>query len=297
MITGNGGIIMRFPIAISIAILGLAIPSSLAQTLMSKPTGFTRFDRDGNFVEATFTYRVPLQPPVLGFMPGRPYSAEEISQHTQILADGTRIIRSSYSGYFYRDSAGRTRTERRLSSSPTEKHAKTPIVPEIFDPVAGCIYYLDVAKRVAHRVELQQPIKTLTPPEGLVFPMAAPVMMIGARGENQSARPKMSSERLGTQVIDGIQIQGTRTTTTYAVGTMDNDNPISAITETWTSPELNAVISSKISDPRQGERIQTLSNISRAEPDAVLFQVPQGYQVINETGPFTITIKGSSGAK
>jgi hypothetical protein len=78
---------------------------------------------------------------------------------------------------------------------------------------------------------------------------------------------------------------------------MDNDNPISAITETWTSPELNAVISSKISDPRQGERIQTLSNISRAEPDAVLFQVPQGYQVINETGPFTITIKGSSGAK
>jgi hypothetical protein len=170
-------------------------------------------------------------------------------------------------------------------------------VPEIFDPVAGCIYYLDVAKRVAHRVELQQPIKTLTPPEGLVFPMAAPVMMIGARGENQGARPKMSSERLGTQVIDGIQIQGTRTTTTYAVGTMDNDNPISAITETWTSPELNAVISSKTTDPRQGERIQTLSNISRAEPDAALFQVPQGYQVIDETGPFTITIKGSSGLK
>ena len=147
---------MRIPISAAFALLILTGSSSLAQTLMSKPTGMVCFDKDGNFVIATFTYRVPLQPPVLGFLPGRPYSAEEIAQDTQILPDGTRIVRSRYTGYFYRDSSGRTRTEQRFPSSPTEKQKGTPIVPEIFDPVAGCIYYLDAATKVAHRVDLPQ---------------------------------------------------------------------------------------------------------------------------------------------
>jgi len=281
---------MRYPISISLAFLILTFPAGHAQTLMSKPSGSVRYDKDGNFVSSTFTYRVPPQPPVLGFLPGRPYSAEELSQQTQILPDGTRVIRTSYSGYFYRDSAGRTRTEQRLPQSPVLKQAETPVVPEIFDPVAGCIYYLDVANRVAHRVELPQPIKALTPPAGLVFPMSPPLMIIAAPGQSPGPAPERVSEPLGTQVIDGIQIRGIRTTTTYAIGTMGNDRPISATTEIWTSPELNAVISSKISDPRQGDRIQTLSNISRDEPDAELFEVPQGYQVVDETGPFTITI-------
>src|SRR5207247_7747601 len=33
-----------------------------------------------------------------------------------------------------------------------------------------------------------------------------------------------------------------------------------------------------------------LTNVNRAEPDATLFQVPPGYQVVDETGPFTIEI-------
>jgi hypothetical protein len=75
---------------------------------------------------------------------------------------------------------------------------------------------------------------------------------------------------------------------------MGNDHPVSATTENWISLDLNAVVLSKTSDPGQRERIQALVNISQAEPDPALFQVPTGYKVIDETGPFTITIKGSS---
>lgn len=281
---------MRHPISNFIAVLVLVVSLGLAQTQMSKPTSSARYDKDGNFVTATFTYRVPPQPPVLGFLPGRPYSAEEVSQQTQILPDGTRVVRSSYSGYFYRDSAGRTRTEQRLPEPQIMKQVGTPVVPEIFDPVEGCIYYLDAANRVAHRVDLPQPVKELTPPQGLVFPMAGPVMVLAKSGEGAVAPPESATESLGTQTIDGISIRGTRTTTTYPAGSMGNDRPIAATVENWISPELNAVISSKISDPRQGERIQTLGNISRAEPDAALFQVPRGYRVVTETGPFSITI-------
>jgi hypothetical protein len=284
-------------ILISIVFLALAIPSGFAQKLQSKPAGSIRYDKDGNFVTATFTYRVPLQPPVMGFLPGRPYSAEEISQQTQTLPDGTRVARPSASDKFYRDSAGRTRTEEHPRSLPIGKQVEIPVIPEIFDPVAGCIYYLDVANKAGHRVELPQPIKPCPPPQGLVFPAAAPVMMSSTPGGSPGVRPETSSEVLGEQVIEGIPALGRRTTTTYAAGTMGNDRPIAITVETWMSPDLNVVISSKTSDPRQGDRIQTLFNISRAEPAAALFQMPQGYQVINETGPFTIMIKGTSNAK
>jgi len=34
-----------------------------------------------------------------------------------------------------------------------------------------------------------------------------------------------------------------------------------------------------------------MENFSTSEPDPGLFQVPPGYQIVEETGPFTIVIK------
>ncbi|HTY61309.1 MAG TPA: hypothetical protein VMG30_03530 [Acidobacteriota bacterium] len=285
---------MKFPISVFCAWIVLALSSGLAQTPTPLPTGAVHFDKDGNFVTGTFTFRVPLQPAPLGYLAGQPYSAEEVSQQSQILADGTRILRSNPSSYVYRDSAGRTRTERHSSLSPTGKQAVVPAIPEIIDPVAGCIYFLDIAKRVAHRVELPEPLKPLTPPQGLVLPIAAPMLMTSTPGTASSVHPETSSESLGTQVIESVPAQGRRTTTVYPAGAFGNAQPISVINELWTSLDLNLVISAKSNDPRQGDRIQTLTNIGRAEPDPALFQVPPGYKVITETGPFTITIDGSS---
>jgi len=285
---------MRILKVIACALMVVAVPSGFAQTSMNGPIASIRFDKDGNFVTAAYTFSVPLRIPVTDFLPGRPYSAEEISQQSQTMPDGTKIVRPDQSNFIYRDSAGRTRTERHIPSPPTGKQVEVPAVPEIFDPVAGCIYYLEVANRVAHRVEVPQPLRVITPPRGLVFPKAGPVMMGGAPGASPSVKPEFFSESLGSQVIEGVLTEGRRMTTTYPVGAMGNDRPLSATTEDWISFYLNAVVLSKTSDPRQRERIQALVNISQAEPDPALFQVPPGYKVIDETAPFTITIKGSS---
>ena len=45
---------------------------------------------------------------------------------------------------------------------------------------------------------------------------------------------------------------------------------------------------SKTDDPRTGERTTTLSNLSRAKPARSLFQPPPDYQIVDETGQFTI---------
>jgi hypothetical protein len=101
-------------------------------------------------------------------------------------------------------------------------------------------------------------------------------------------RPEFATEKLGTQIVEGLTAEGTRTTVTYAVGTMGNDRPIVTTSETWMSPDLKMVILSKNNDPRSGENILRITNINRSEPDLSLFRPPADYQVAEETGPFTV---------
>ncbi len=89
--------------------------------------------------------------------------------------------------------------------------------------------------------------------------------------------------------LDGLKIKGIRNITTHPAGFMGNDRPTTAISETWSSPELQVRVIQKHTDARIGEKIQTLIHLSRAEPDSMLFQVPQGYKIAAPKEPFTIT--------
>jgi hypothetical protein len=106
--------------------------------------------------------------------------------------------------------------------------------------------------------------------------------------QSAETRPQISDEKLGTQTIEGVLAEGTRHTTTWPVNSQGNDRPISAVSEIWTSPELKVTILSKSNDPRSGENIQKLINISRDEPSASLFQPPPDYTVVDEEADFTI---------
>ena len=104
--------------------------------------------------------------------------------------------------------------------------------------------------------------------------------------ENQ--RPQFATEKLGAQIVEGISAEGTRTTITFPAGAMGNDRPIVVTSETWNSPELQVMLLSRNNDPRSGESIVRVTNISRTEPDPTLFRPPADYQVVEENGPFTI---------
>ena len=95
-------------------------------------------------------------------------------------------------------------------------------------------------------------------------------------------------EKLGTQVMEGVLAEGQRLTTTIPAGSQGNDRDIHVVTETWTSPDLKMAVYRKTSDPRSGDSIMRLSNMSRNDPDPQLFQPPADYQVVDEAGPFTI---------
>ncbi|HTA47311.1 MAG TPA: hypothetical protein VK789_32935 [Bryobacteraceae bacterium] len=98
--------------------------------------------------------------------------------------------------------------------------------------------------------------------------------------QDESSRPRFSHESLGTQTIEGVLAEGSRTTVTYPIGSLGNDKPITTTMESWMSPELKMVVLSKNPDPRNGDSTMRLTNISRAEPDALLFQVPPDYEIV-----------------
>lgn len=92
-----------------------------------------------------------------------------------------------------------------------------------------------------------------------------------------------NKEELGKQIIEGVECEGRREVTTIPAGAVGNERPIEMVNETWHSLELKMTILSKRSDPRFGESTYRVTNISRSEPDAQLFQVPSEY-VIKEGG-------------
>ena len=75
--------------------------------------------------------------------PGRPYSADAITESTQALADGNRIARKSMARV-YRDSEGRTRREQMNDSGVVESIS-------IVDPVGGTSFVLQPETRTAYR--------------------------------------------------------------------------------------------------------------------------------------------------
>jgi len=198
---------------------------------------------------------------------GSPYSAQFSTESTQVLADGTRITRTS-NGVVYRSTEGRTRREQKLANLgpiPIEGQPKDLVF--INDPVAGAHYVLDAQEHSARKL----PFRDAAPGE------PAP--------EFEGSPDPVKTEDLGKQMIEGVEAVGTRSTMTIPAGRIGNDRPIKIVSERWYSPDLQVVVLSKHSDPFAGENVYRLTGISREEPPLTLFTVPADYRVTEERPP------------
>ena len=268
---------MRVVIVLSLA------TAAIAQT--NSPSGVVGgvVMRQSTLSAASFSSIGPLLPG--GAVTGAPYSAEEITEHVQTLADGTHITGPSQKTMFYRDSLGRTRVERSFPLPPGATGAAGPNIIEISDPVSGARYTLDPRSRTAHKISFPNappppPPASRVTPNRLAVQVAIPALS-PALPDIQLQRPQFSHESLGTQTIEGVLAEGSRTTVTYPIGAVGNDRPITSVSETWTSPELKTAVLSKNSDPRHGESTTRLTNISRVEPDPSLFRIPSDYEIVD----------------
>jgi hypothetical protein len=219
---------------------------------------------------------------------GAPYSAELVNERVQTLANGTHINHPSTTDKVYRDSEGRTRTEHLMPRPPGFKQpdgAEAPVMVTIFDPVAHVMYTLNASEKVAYKQTIQvpanRPSRSFTSSAALgvtrVFSNSGP--QSAARATTDAERPQSTTEKLGTQTMEGVTVEGMRDTTVWPVGSRGNDQPVTVVNEFWTSPDLHVVVLSKQTDPIIGDSTLKLTNITRGEPDPALFQPPADYAV------------------
>lgn len=128
---------------------------------------------------------------------GAPYSAEGVTETTQTLSDGNRIINKSTST-IYRDSEGRTRRELTLRSIGPFANSEEPAQTiSINDPVAGVNYSLDPRTHEAHKMmPMRFEFKIATPPGGEVHAVGPE----GAGSRVRIERSEMKSQVLQSEV-------------------------------------------------------------------------------------------------
>lgn len=206
---------------------------------------------------------------------GAPFTASFSRQTTQVLSDGNQIQRST-TGSLARDSQGRTRRDVTLASIGPWAAAGKPAPQRTFinDPVAGAQYTLDANRKIAHKMVARGH-------KGGDF-----ARRLRARGGAFAAerQKETTTTSLGTQMINGVNAEGTRLTRTIPAGEIGNQKPIVITVEKWYSADLQETVMTKRNDPRMGETVFQMTNIQRTEPAATMFRVPADYTV-KEAGP------------
>jgi hypothetical protein len=237
---------------------------------------------------------------------GEPYVAEKVTRSVWTLGDGTKITHAS-SSKIARDAEGRVREgieNRDAGSIGGQQINRTMESITIGDPVERTMTIWTLGPgsargKIAIRMHLPNiagvgsgkgQVGGLTamlvsppPPPGFagrsvslgsVNPEAA-----AAIAKARAEKDEVQTEELGADAIDGVRVEGKRTTTTIATGKIGNDRPLVITHEEWYSPDLKVVVKSVDEDPRTGERTMVLEGLTVGDPDPALFKVPEGYQV------------------
>jgi hypothetical protein len=227
---------------------------------------------------------------------GAPYSAEAVNETIQTLADGNRIVQRT-STMQYRDAEGRERREETSSmgavfitdpvagvrftlhpeTRTAEKGATGPTERIFTTTGGGNVFYYASERGVAVKGTGEaSPLSVVI--RGTQADVAQP-LAIATAGRLATGGNDAKTEQLGNMFIEGVQAQGTRTTTTIPAGDIGNERPINVVDERWYSPDLQMTIMTKHSDPRTGETNFALKNINRSSPPPTLFEVPSDYTV------------------
>lgn len=235
---------------------------------------------------------------------GAPYSATITNESIQTLADGNRLVQSS-TGTTARDSQGRTRQDTVLPAIGNLSAANAPHLIFIHDPVAQTSYTLNLTEKTAQKLSAPPPFQAgtpgvggatfairvegnggpLPPPDAMAPDVVAPGAVLFEKHLSTTGQEPLNTEELGSDTMEGVLVNGVRTTHTIPAGQIGNDRPITIVTEVWTSPDLKTVVYSKRSDPRMGEQTFRLTNIVRTEPSQSLFAVPADFKIIDAPQP------------
>ncbi|HXJ94974.1 MAG TPA: hypothetical protein VMT20_19205 [Terriglobia bacterium] len=200
---------------------------------------------------------------------GAPFSAVAVQEMREPLRDGSLFQRKT-EALITRDSAGRISNERHEVVPANSTRIPALLSVHLYDPETQLSTFLNPFTHVARQQALSRAPATTPPGNWAQQPKTSP-------GKN------VRLEDLGSAALDGIDVHGYRRTITLGGESTGTGKPVAVVDEYWYSEELRINLLSKHSDPRTGELTITVTNLNRTEPDPSLFEIPQGYKVVDLT--------------
>ena len=92
-------------------------------------------------------------------------------------------------------------------------------------------------------------------------------------------------EELGGRNIENMETRGFRDTTTLNVGVFGNDRPMVTTREFWYADKIGVNLVSIVDGSRTGKQTFTLNDINLADPDMQLFEIPVGFEIVDQRTP------------
>jgi hypothetical protein len=260
--------LQRKPVFLLLAgILFLGVSLCLAQTVQEPQRVL-----DGGTREMLVSIFVPSTP-------NAPFTATVNTEWVRPLPDGTRITLKNHR-LIARDKTGRIFQERRMLVPDDAKSESIVTQTEISDPVTHELYTCRPNDRACHlnAFEAGNPF----------WPLAG-----------VKAKPGVSTspESLGKQSIAGMETTGTREMMVIPTGAIGNDGPILSKREYWYSKQLGMNVLSIREDPRFGTQKFELSDVVVGEPDAKLFEPPEGFRIVDVRTPVVVRPSESAPAR
>jgi hypothetical protein len=250
--------------------------------LMMSPTRFfaQAYQPGTNEVSRKITAGCGVTPCLLdgALVVGAPFSAEATTVWHPPAGSGRAEMQAT--AHYYRDSVGRVRVEQgfvghdqRLQRIILTLDARTAY---LLDPVARTTSVLGprgVVELIFGFGGYSEFVLPLSMNRSIGFlPVQPP--------DSASA---VSGELLGERTIAGVLATGTRFVTQLPVGVIGVGR-----VERWVSPDLKLVVHSRSEDAAIGIVEYQLTKITRSDPRAELFEVPEDYVVTQLKFPFFV---------
>jgi hypothetical protein len=210
--------------------------------------------------------REVLESIVVPPMSGAPFTATLNTEWVKYAADGVTITLAN-ERHIARDGRGRVYEERWFLVPKNGKAKSEMNWIQVADPKLRTQYNCSTLRHICE-------LRTYDPADDLTA--AAPLKPLPPRAMSAD---NVAVEDLGTRNIVGIDTIGRRETVTVEAGTVGNDQPFTTLKEYWHSQELGLNLLSIRSGPMVGKQTFTITELTAAEPDPQLFELPAGYKV------------------
>jgi hypothetical protein len=199
----------------------------------------------------------PVPCPPLTQMHVQPYTLKQEITRTQTLPDGSSVTSVTVTTSA-RDAEGRSYIDSTHTINGDTIHNIS-----VYDPPTQTRYTWNVGPNLPQVVTVYRwhpgPQQTsVAPPARRYYPS--------------------SSQSLPPQTLNGIYVEGIRSTRTIPAGYEGNDHDLITTTEQWNSPDLGHIIRMINDDPHYGKSDTETTDIQRTA-DPALFQPPAGFQL------------------